>query len=127
MSRHIGMVDRRLDNTNRALVSRTLEIVDMSHFPDPWEKERSPPTYPDRFRNTCALRGDIWILDANQLLLARKFGIIDKLPRISDDNLSDRNKGDFFVELIALAQIVWFLVQLGVRLTRHILFPSVAA
>ncbi|KAI1370650.1 hypothetical protein F4677DRAFT_457693 [Hypoxylon crocopeplum] len=58
-----------------------------------------------------------WVLDANQLLLARQFGIIEKLPAILEDDVSDRNKGDLFVKVIALSQVLWFVVQLIVRLS----------
>ena len=66
------------------------------------------------------MQGDHWVLDAHQLLLARELGIIEKLPRLSEDHLDDHNKGGIFVKLLALGQVFWFGIQLVVRLSRHI-------
>ncbi|KAH8897712.1 hypothetical protein GQ53DRAFT_884500 [Thozetella sp. PMI_491] len=60
---------------------------------------------------------DRWILDASQLLLARRYGIIDRLPDMREDDISDRNKGDLFVKAIAIGQTLWFVLQLIVRIT----------
>ncbi|KUJ16975.1 uncharacterized protein LY89DRAFT_585846 [Mollisia scopiformis] len=67
-----------------------------------------------------ATERDIWILDASQLLLALKLGIIAELPYVSEDELNDRSKSDVFVKLIAVGQIIWFLIQLVSRLARRI-------
>lgn len=60
--------------------------------------------------NLRALQRDRWILDANQLLLARQFGIIKRLPDLLEDEVSDRNKGDIVVKVIALGQVTWFVI-----------------
>jgi hypothetical protein len=66
--------------------------------------------------NPRVLCGDRWYLDANQLLLARELGIIGKLPRLSTDRVSDLNKEDIFVKLLAISQITWLCLQLSMRL-----------
>jgi hypothetical protein len=33
----------------------------------------------------------LWVVDANQLLLARELGIIEKLPYVSHDSLDDHS------------------------------------
>jgi hypothetical protein len=42
-------------------------------------------------------------------------GIIKKLPRISRDELDDRNKGDFFVKGFALVQVIVLFIQVVAR------------
>ncbi|KAK3682333.1 hypothetical protein B0T22DRAFT_521558 [Podospora appendiculata] len=61
------------------------------------------------FDNLTVLRGDLWVLDGLQVLLARKLGIIASLP-----------DGDIVVKLIALGQILWYVIQLFTRLARRI-------
>lgn len=65
--------------------------------------------------NASRLCGNIWVLDAHQLYLARKFGIIFHLPKVSEDDIADRSKSDGLVKLLALAQILWLVLQLIVR------------
>jgi len=65
--------------------------------------------------NIMALRGDVWILDARQLLAVRKRGILGPLPSVTEDEINDRSKGDAFVKAIAAFNILWLVVQLIVR------------
>ncbi|CZR50406.1 uncharacterized protein PAC_00278 [Phialocephala subalpina] len=46
--------------------------------------------------------------------------IINSLPKLSEDSLEDRNKGDTLVKLFALGQVVWLAIQLTTRLNRHL-------
>lgn len=62
-----------------------------------------------------ALGTDVWVLDACQLLLARKMGIISSLPSLSKDQLDNQNKGDFLVKSLAIGQFLWLLIQLIAR------------
>lgn len=55
--------------------------------------------------NLKMLCGDRWILDANQLALTRRLGIIDKLPRITEDEINDLNRSDVVVKFLAVSQI----------------------
>ena len=60
------------------------------------------------------------MLDGPQLLLARQFGIIDRLTRLTEEQLDDLNKGDALVKLIVIVQIGWLVVQLIVRIKRDL-------
>jgi hypothetical protein len=70
--------------------------------------------------NLRTLCGDRWSLDATQLALARKLGIIDKLPRMTEEEIDDLNKGDVFVKFLAVCQITWLCVQLITRVSRQL-------
>jgi hypothetical protein len=73
-----------------------------------------------RQRNLIALQGNLWILDAAQLRLAREFGILEHLPKIPELDLEDQNKGDALVKALAVLQGLWLIVQLLVRWSRHL-------
>ncbi|KAK0623874.1 hypothetical protein B0T14DRAFT_425249, partial [Immersiella caudata] len=62
-----------------------------------------------------ALSGDVWVLSSSQLLEARKTGIIDKFPKITEAQISDKNKGDGVVKCLAVIQVLWLTVQLLIR------------
>ncbi|KAK1751966.1 hypothetical protein QBC47DRAFT_389369 [Echria macrotheca] len=116
MGKQAGRVTWRPDDQNVALVSETVRTLDLAWFLDEWEENLFDlDALYDWFTNLHALQGDIWILDAQQLLLARDMGIVDKLPSLGLDDIEDRNKGDVFVKLVATAQIVWFVVQMVAR------------
>jgi hypothetical protein len=70
--------------------------------------------------NLRALCGDRWSPDARQLALLRQLGIIDKLPRMTQDEIDDINKGDVFVKFLAVAQISWLCIQLITRVSRQL-------
>jgi len=55
------------------------------------------------------------VLDAKQLLTAREFGIIDRMPSTSSNELKDQSKGDALLKLIAMGQIIYLVLQLCVR------------
>jgi len=97
---------------NRSLVETALEEV----VPEQITRSR----YLAFYQNILVLQGSTWILDGPQLLLARKFGIVDKLPSVTDDELDDKNKGDFLVKLIAVTQIGWLAAQLLARVVEQI-------
>ncbi|CAG7999667.1 unnamed protein product [Penicillium salamii] len=106
-----------IDETNSTSLSEAmLQSSDPEYFHDPWERWRFEIEYKAWYHNLSALRGNVWVLDANQLLLARELGIIKRLPHISSDDIADRNKGDFVVKMIAVGQIIWFVIELLTRL-----------
>ena len=74
----------------------------------------------DWLANLRALCGDRWSLDANQLALARERGIIDELPCITEDEIDDLSKGDLFLKVLAVFQIMWLCIQLITRLSRKL-------
>lgn len=59
--------------------------------------------------------GQYWVLDAKQLLMAREFGVIDRLPSVFSSELKDQSKSDALVKLIAIGQIVHLVLQLCLR------------
>lgn len=120
MSRHIGEIDWDVDERNKDIVAQALDILDWNQFRDPRGQKRFLISWDQWFYNLRVLQGDLWILDANQLLLARELGIIDRLPAVTEDDLGDRNKGDAFVKIVALTQIGWFLFDLITRLYQHL-------
>jgi hypothetical protein len=73
-----------------------------------------------RQRNLIALQGNIWVLDAAQLRLAREYGVLEHLPKIPEYDLEDQNKGDALVKALAVLQGLWLIVQLLVRWSKHL-------
>lgn len=61
------------------------------------------------------LRGRFWTLDARQLYMARKLGIIEMLPDISEDALQDQSKGDVIIKLAAVFQALYLALMLILR------------
>lgn len=72
------------------------------------------------YDNLLCLQGTVWGLDAEQLLLSRSMGIIDCLHKVSEDELSDQSKGDFFIKGLAILQVTWLIIQLIARLVEHL-------
>jgi hypothetical protein len=72
------------------------------------------------FDNVMALRGNIWVLDGRQLLEARKRGIIDKFPSVTEAEIEDRSKGDVVTKFLALLQTLWFVAELILRTTEQL-------
>lgn len=115
-SHYIGSINWTVDSHNLRLVKEALRSVRRHQFTE-GERRHFISVWMSWYRNLRALQGDLWILDAHQLCLARELGIIEKLPSVQQDDLDDRNKGDVFVTVVALGQIVRFVLQLVVRLS----------
>lgn len=115
-SKWIGSTEWKPDNQNRKLVEEALESVKGYLKNNGQYKEYFESAWPSWYRNLRALQGNVWVLDAQQLLLARELKIISRLPQVARDDLNDRNAGDIPVMLVALCQIGWFVLQLLVRL-----------
>ncbi|KAJ7211169.1 hypothetical protein GGX14DRAFT_362660 [Mycena pura] len=114
-STQIGQINWHVDETNVAAATQALATAKASYLQNDWEKRRFLTTYRRWFSNLLYLLGDVWVVDAPQLLLARELGIIDRLPVVLKDDLEDRNKGDMVVKIFAVGQIGWFVIQLCVR------------
>lgn len=113
-SGYVGDINWKVDPHNLHLVKEALRSLKKDSFTEgAWRHFLS--VWPSWYRNLRALQGDLWILDAQQLLLARELGIIKKLPTVAEADIDDRNKSDIFVFLVAIWQIVWFGLQLIVR------------
>ena len=66
-------------------------------------------------QNMMALCGNIWTVDGVQLQYLRKVGIISRLPRLTEEEMKDRSKGDLLTKSMALLQVLWLSVQLILR------------
>lgn len=91
------------DEKNEALVAEACRGIRLGHFSNSAENEMfeecrgEGPSggggyFGDWIANLAALQGNLWVLDARQLLLARELGIIERLPTLDLDDLADRNK-----------------------------------
>jgi hypothetical protein len=107
-SQSIGDIDWSVNKTNRKRIIAALGR----------EKTRDPRY--DSLDCYFILQGDVWILDAAQLLLAREMGLIRTLPSFHEDQLKDQSKGDFLVKALALLQVTWLVLQVIVRCARHL-------
>jgi hypothetical protein len=87
------------------------------------ETNADPGRQSRRFTQTCArlsrLQGSLWAVDAGQLLLIRKYEIIDQVPRVSEEELRDQSKGDTLVKGLTMAQSLHLIIQLIVRHLNH--------
>jgi hypothetical protein len=54
---------------------------------------------------------DTWVLTARQLYEARKIGLIDRLPEVTEDVISDLDKGSWGVKLLTVLQIGWLAAE----------------
>lgn len=114
-----GELDWSYDVTNTQRANRAIKTIDFSHFETDWERRRFLDSWMHWSVNVSFLQGSVWILDANQLLLARKLGIVS-LPNIEGDAIRDRSKADVFVKALALVQILYFIFQLCMRWAQHL-------
>ncbi|CAF9928503.1 MAG: hypothetical protein GOMPHAMPRED_005149 [Gomphillus americanus] len=98
-----------MDMHNSKLVARALDgsVIDVLG-PD-------GQYHGDFFMNIMMLRSNLWIPNANQLLLIREMGLIASLPDIDEDDLDDRSKNNSIIKAIAITQICWFDLQFLVR------------
>ncbi|KAJ9322779.1 hypothetical protein DTO027B9_1285 [Paecilomyces variotii] len=101
--------DWEIDERNREAVFKAFDEYgryDMRQFPlMPW------------YHNVSALQGNVWYVDAAQLLFAREVGIITSLPSLPHEQLDDQTKNDFLMKSITLVQIIWLTLQLIARQT----------
>jgi hypothetical protein len=59
-------------------------------------------------------------LNGLQLVELRRSGLLLRLPYITIEEINDKSKSDSLVRLIAVAQIVWTVMQIIVRAVRHL-------
>ena len=98
---------------------RNAELVD-SVFKKPSDAMKEYVSVEVFYEGVAVLSGNLWVLNTQQLFLARKFGIIKRLPRVSMEEIDDKNKGDAAVKLLALFEVAWLILQLIVREVRHL-------
>ena len=80
--------------------------------------------WPTQNIDMATLHGNIWILDSKQLALARRSGVIQKLPSLTEEEIADRSKSDGLVRLLAVVQVLWLAVQLIIRRFAKIPFAA---
>ena len=107
----IGQGEWRFNAQNERLVKSAFHILSESQFPTKRAEEMYDDNPQECIENLHVLRGHHWILDATQLLLARELRIIASLPSLSNDQIEDRSKGDFFTKGLAVIQVLWLAVQ----------------
>lgn len=111
---HIGVIDWELDAVNTVMARAAYTARTIYGLSE--AEERLVTAHPALLGpNLRALCGNRWSLDAGQLLVARELGIIDKLPALSKDEIEDRNKGDLIVKILAVINILWLFIQVGIR------------
>ncbi|KAL8836048.1 MAG: hypothetical protein Q9170_003061 [Blastenia crenularia] len=70
---------------------------------------------PQKSDDIATLHGIIWVLDSNQLALARSYDVISKLPSLTDQEIEDRSKSDVLVQSLAVIRLLWSAIQLIAR------------
>ncbi|KAJ5372178.1 hypothetical protein N7517_004184 [Penicillium concentricum] len=113
----LAKIDWALDRTNILAIKKANSMVSQGYLKE--ERIFNMP-YTEWVGNLTLLCGNLWVVDANQLLLARELGIIDKLPYMPHDSLDDHNSSDLVVKILALLQMSWMFIQLGVRLSQNL-------
>ncbi|KAJ6178400.1 hypothetical protein N7519_008861 [Penicillium mononematosum] len=117
ISNAIGKIDWALNRSNILAIEKANSMVSQGYRKE--EGIFNMP-YTDWVGNLTLLCGNRWVVDANQLLLARELGIIEKLPYVSHDSLDDHSNGDLVVKMLAVLQISWMFIQLGGRLSQKL-------
>ncbi|KAF1348927.1 hypothetical protein BDV97DRAFT_370149 [Delphinella strobiligena] len=74
-------------------------------------------------RTACFLQGNIWTVDASQLIAACSQGFIN-LPDITEEELMDKSKSDVMVKVLAITQGSWLIIQLISRVAWNPKLPS---
>lgn len=75
-----------------------------------------------RLRFPLSPSGDTFPINTEQLsILLRKGHIdVDELSDLSIDTILDKSKGDFFTKGLALVQVLWLMMTLLIRASRHL-------
>lgn len=68
-----------------------------------------------RYRGAKRLETGVWTLDSRQLIKARRCHIINRLPKISSEELDDKNKSNFAVLFGAVVSLFYAALQFGAR------------
>lgn len=73
----------------------------------------------DMASTLVTFEGDIWVLTAAQLIEARRRKLVERLPNLTEDEVSDRDKGNFIIKFLAIVQVSWMVIQLISRAILH--------
>lgn len=63
---------------------------------------------------------DPYHLNSRGIYALLEGGYIDKLPDVTEEEIKDKSKGDLFVKIIAVGQIVWSVIQIIGRAVRRL-------
>lgn len=66
-------------------------------------------------KQIAPLHGTVWTLDSKQLMLARRLGLIRKLPSFESNVIDDKSKSDGLIRCLAVIQVIWLTIQLIAR------------
>ncbi|KAI1087805.1 hypothetical protein F5B19DRAFT_486433 [Rostrohypoxylon terebratum] len=61
--------------------------------------------------------GTEWIVDTSS--------IVGEIPRITEEEIKDRSKSDFFMKCITIGQLTWFIIQIIARGARGLAIPQI--
>jgi hypothetical protein len=110
---------------------RPIQVGDLtSPLPNPTKRQSEESINTSRRRRKGTTESDdpetkdtekiVLYLSAIQLYVAQVLGIIKELPNIKEQRILDKNKGDGFVKLLALYQIVVFLARIIRRFAKKL-------
>jgi hypothetical protein len=98
--------------------------------PEPSDQITSPRTITDsqeethdveiKSTTTSIKRSNPYHLVASDIVALRRAGLLTRLPYVTMAELNDKNKSDNLVRFIAVVQILWMIVQIIVRASRHL-------
>jgi len=71
-------------------------------------------------RSSSSMHSNPYHLIASDLIALRQAGFLKRLPYIPTSELNDKNKSDSLVRFIAIIQILWIVIQIIVRASRHL-------
>ncbi|KAI9699866.1 MAG: hypothetical protein M1820_007041 [Bogoriella megaspora] len=112
-SRTQGQVDWSPDPHNASLITSLFSY---------WKIQSMAPDNAWRLwaQGLLALQGNVWILDAEQLLCVRNTGLVGRLPDVSVDDLMGRSRRDLMAKLLALWQIITLIADLIQRAAENL-------
>jgi hypothetical protein len=100
------------DSPNKLLDAKEPSTLDATV---PLDDESPDPQKSPRSIGFC----NLYHLRASEILNIRKLGALPRLPYISPEELHDRSKSDSLVRTIAVAQVLWIVIQVLARAVRH--------
>jgi hypothetical protein len=69
----------------------------------------------DYYPNLMSFSGNLWVLNTDQIMAARAYGILKRIPDVPLEDIKDKSKGEPVAKTIAVAQVLWMIAQLILR------------
>jgi hypothetical protein len=82
--------------------------------------EKEPPDIETQPISPSSEYSNPYHLLLSDIIALREAGFLERLPFISKAELNDKNKSDNLVRAIAMVQILWMVIQIIVRASRHL-------